>query len=38
VSTADWVIVNGVQRARTGIKVKPERTAIGQTPKAASLQ
>jgi RND family efflux transporter MFP subunit len=38
VSTADWVIVNGIQRARTGIKVKPEKTTIGQTPKAASLQ
>jgi RND family efflux transporter MFP subunit len=38
VSTADWVIVNGVQRARTGIKVRPEKTVIGQTQKAASLQ
>jgi RND family efflux transporter MFP subunit len=38
VSTADWVIVNGVQRARTGIKVKPEKSTIGQAPKAASLQ
>jgi len=38
VSAADWVIVNGVQRARTGIKVKPEKTVIGQTQKAASLQ
>jgi RND family efflux transporter MFP subunit len=38
VSPADWVIVNGVQRARTGIKVRPEKTVIGQTQKAASLQ
>jgi RND family efflux transporter MFP subunit len=38
VSTADWVIVNGVQRARTGIKVRPEKTVIGQPQKAASLQ
>jgi RND family efflux transporter MFP subunit len=38
VSAADWVIVNGVQRARTGIKVKPEKTVIGQAQKAASLQ
>jgi RND family efflux transporter MFP subunit len=38
VSTADWVIVNGVQRARTGIKVRPEKTVIGQTQKAASLR
>ncbi len=38
VSVADWVIVNGVQRARSGIKVKPEKTAIGQNQKAASLQ
>ncbi len=34
----DWVIVNGVQRARTGIKVKAEKTVISQYPKAASLQ
>jgi RND family efflux transporter MFP subunit len=38
VSAADWVIVNGVQRARTGIKVRPEKTVIGQVQKAASLQ
>jgi RND family efflux transporter MFP subunit len=38
VSPSDWVIVNGVQRARKGIKVKPERTVIEQNPKAASLQ
>jgi RND family efflux transporter MFP subunit len=38
VSPADWVIVNGVQRARTGIKVKPEKAVIGQAQKAASLQ
>jgi RND family efflux transporter MFP subunit len=35
---SDWVIVNGVQRARTGIKVKAEKTVIGQNAKAASLQ
>ena len=38
VAASDLVIVNGVQRARTGIKVKPEKTVIGQTVKAASLQ
>jgi RND family efflux transporter MFP subunit len=38
VTSADWVIVNGVQRARKGIKVKPEKTVIEQNAKAASLQ
>ncbi len=38
VSASDWVIVNGVQRARTGIKVKADKTVIAQAPKAASLQ
>ncbi|MBI4724042.1 MAG: efflux RND transporter periplasmic adaptor subunit [Rhodomicrobium sp.] len=38
VAPDDWVIVNGVQRARTGIKVKAEKTVIGQNHKAASLQ
>src|SRR5208337_3918319 len=38
VTGSDLVIVNGVQRARTGIKVKPEKTVIGQNQKAASLQ
>jgi RND family efflux transporter MFP subunit len=38
VAASDWVIVNGVQRARKGIKVKPEKTSIEQNPKAASLQ
>jgi membrane fusion protein, multidrug efflux system len=37
VSPADWVIVNGVQRSRKGIKVKPEKTVIEQNTKAASL-
>jgi RND family efflux transporter MFP subunit len=38
VTPADWVIVNGVQRARKGIKVKPEKTVIEQpAQKAASL-
>ncbi len=34
----DWVIVNGVQRARTGIKVKGEKTVIDQHQKSASAQ
>ena len=38
VSASDWVIVNGVQRARTGIKVKADKTVIAQAQKAASLQ
>jgi RND family efflux transporter MFP subunit len=38
VSADDWVIVNGVQRARDGIKVKAEKTFIDQGQKAASLQ
>ena len=38
VSTSDWVIVNGVQRARKGIKVKADKTVIEQAQKAASLQ
>lgn len=37
VGTGDWVIVNGVQRARKGIKVKADKTVIEQTQKAASL-
>ena len=37
ITPADWVIVNGVQRARKGIKVKPEKTVIEQAQKAASL-
>ncbi len=37
VAATDWVIVNGVQRARKGIKVKPEKTVIEQNTKAASL-
>ena len=37
VTPTDWVIVNGVQRARKGIKVKPEKTVIEQNAKAASL-
>jgi RND family efflux transporter MFP subunit len=37
VAPTDWVIVNGVQRARKGIKVKPEKTIIEQNAKAASL-
>ena len=37
VTPADWVIVNGVQRARKGIKVKAEKTVIEQAQKAASL-
>jgi membrane fusion protein, multidrug efflux system len=38
VAANDWVIVNGVQRARTGIKVKPDKTVIEQNQKAAALQ
>ncbi len=38
IAASDLVIVNGVQRARTGIKVKPEKTVIGQNQNAASLQ
>ena len=37
VTPTDWVIVNGVQRARKGIKVKAEKTVIEQAQKAASL-
>jgi hypothetical protein len=38
VAANDWVIVNGVQRARTGIKVKADKTVIEQNQKAAALQ
>ncbi len=38
VAANDWVIVNGVQRARIGIKVKADKTVIEQKQKAASLQ
>ena len=37
VTPDDWVIVNGVQRARKGIKVKAEKTVIEHAQKAASL-
>ncbi|MGA7329076.1 MAG: efflux RND transporter periplasmic adaptor subunit, partial [Rhodomicrobium sp.] len=37
VAANDWVIVNGVQRARTGIKVKSEKTLISQNRQAAAL-
>jgi len=37
VTPSDWVIVNGVQRARKGIKVKAEKTVIEPAQKAASL-
>src|SRR5271165_3384186 len=30
VTASDWVIVNGVQRARTGIKVKADKVLIGE--------
>ncbi len=33
----DWVIVNGVQKARAGIKVKREETTIDPNQKAAAL-
>jgi RND family efflux transporter MFP subunit len=38
VTPSDWVIVNGVQRARKGIKVKADKISIEQDRKAASLQ
>jgi RND family efflux transporter MFP subunit len=37
VTPSDWVIVNGVQRARKGIKVKPDKIVIEQNQKAAAL-
>jgi RND family efflux transporter MFP subunit len=37
VTPADTVIVNGLQRARSGNKVKPEKAVIGQNQKAAAL-
>jgi multidrug efflux system membrane fusion protein len=38
VTQTDWVIVNGVQRARTGMKVKAEKTVIGQPQNAVATQ
>jgi multidrug efflux pump subunit AcrA (membrane-fusion protein) len=38
VGAGDWVIVNGVQRARSGIKVKADKVILGDGQKAASLQ
>jgi RND family efflux transporter MFP subunit len=38
VAASDWVIVDGMQRARTGIKVNAEKGTIGQPQKAAALQ
>lgn len=38
VAANDWVVVNGVQRARNGIKVKADKTVIEQNQKAAALQ
>ena len=35
---SDTVIVNGLQRARSGIKVKPERIVIAQNQKAVAAQ
>ena len=35
---SDTVIVNGLQRARSGIKVKPEKIVIAQNQKAAAAQ
>jgi RND family efflux transporter MFP subunit len=37
-ASSDWVIVNGVQRARAGIKVKAEKTVLDQGQKSASLK
>lgn len=38
VSANDLIVVNGLQRARPGIKVKPEKVAIGESQKSASAQ
>ena len=38
VTANDLVIVNGLQRARPGIKVKPEKVVIGESQKSASAQ
>jgi hypothetical protein len=32
---SDWVIVNGIQRARPGITVAPQRTSMIPAPKAS---
>ncbi|HEY2389466.1 MAG TPA: efflux RND transporter periplasmic adaptor subunit [Candidatus Binatia bacterium] len=34
VTPSDWVVVNGLQRARPGAKVKPTRTTVAQLPGA----
>jgi len=38
VTTTDWVIVNGIQRARTGGKVTPQRSKLGDPAQAALLK
>ncbi len=38
VASSDTVIVNGLQRARNGIKVAPEKTVIAQNQKTAAAQ
>ncbi len=37
IELSDWVIVNGIQRARSGIKVTPTKTTIDAQTKAAAL-
>jgi RND family efflux transporter MFP subunit len=38
ITTADWVIVNGIQRARPGGKVTPQRSKLDNPAQAAALQ
>jgi RND family efflux transporter MFP subunit len=38
IAASDTVIVNGLQRARSGIKVTPEKTVIGHNQKTAAAQ
>lgn len=37
IETTDWVIIKGLQRARPGIKVTPEKTRIDPNVRAAAL-
>lgn len=37
IAPTDWVIIKGVQKARTGGKVAPQQSTIGTTPKQAAL-
>jgi multidrug efflux system membrane fusion protein len=38
VAASDWVIVNGIQRARPGVKVTPQRSKIDVPAEAAALR